>query len=73
MLVLGESSTPICNVNQLACYTTAVQKHREQRSLNNKSTAEGNDDCNCLPTCVDVTYEAEVSELQYVDGNVNVK
>lgn len=60
-------------MNQLACFTVAVQKLREVRGLSSKLKGESNDDCNCLPTCVDVTYEAEVCELQYVDGSVNVK
>lgn len=60
-------------MTQLLCYSNAVQKHREKRSLKNKRNIDFDDECNCLPTCVNVEYEAELSELQYTNGNLDSK
>lgn len=67
ILFTGDSETRICGVLDLACYSNAVRIHRS-KNYKNDTAAEFRDNCFCLPSCADVRYATEVTDLKYIVG-----
>lgn len=55
----------------MLCYSEAVRKHRQMRYVNDTSAADFRDRCNCLPSCIDISYETQIAELKYTLNDVN--
>lgn len=66
----GDVQTKICEVEDLACYSAAVKKHRQMRHANDTYIADYRRNCNCLPPCADVQYSTEITDLKYVRQKV---
>lgn len=51
------SNTKVCNATKLRCVLGAERKFL--------SIEKGNDQCNCLPSCTEITYEAQLFQTNY--------
>lgn len=65
---LKEKSSNICNFTQQGCYTDAEANWIMQSWDQNHSA---NDDCNCLPTCNSIEYDAVPSYGDLFDKEVS--
>lgn len=64
---LGDIQTDICGTSKKACYQNV-----EEEILNNDDNGM-EDECNCLPACTSITYEAEYSQANFdFNGFLNV-
>lgn len=61
----GDVNTRICDVKDLACYSSAVNRHRIGRT-GNLTVATFREKCDCLPSCADIRYSTEITDLKYV-------
>lgn len=66
----GDIHTRICDVKDLACYSSAVQRHRLGRQ-ENSTVLTSREKCNCMPSCADIRYSTEITDLKYgpIDEN----
>lgn len=71
-MITGDANTSICDGKELLCYSAAVRKHRQMRYVNDTYAADFRDRCNCLPSCVDISYETQIAELEYTQPNKDV-
>lgn len=66
LIIQGDKNTPICGVAKHSC---AEQTEREMmkasflESLKNAGSAKKR--CNCLPACISVNYDIELSPSKY--------
>jgi Amiloride-sensitive sodium channel len=65
----------VCGISDIKCYQAVIQQSVE-RSLNKSQTSE----CNCLPTCTSISYDADVNYVTISEnylikifGNYNVE
>lgn len=70
LFVGGDEDTPICDINDLPCYSEAVKKHREMRYVNDSYAAYFRENCNCWPSCSDIQYRTEITDLKYMQNKV---
>ncbi|ALC43319.1 CG8546 [Drosophila busckii] len=60
---------PVCGADSLKCYNEAEDKLLLQEFQQGQSTekinARGKTDCNCLPSCTSIAYEAEISQADF--------
>lgn len=62
-----DSKANVCDAEELPCYSAAIKKHRLHHI---KGVPEGeNEECVCSRACMSVSYEAEIVELDYIDGH----
>lgn len=64
------STTPICSQAKVACYDSAEDKLmlsdlRQSLSTGSGFSKFGKTDCNCLPSCTSINYDAEISQADY--------
>lgn len=70
-----DNDTPVCSQSQRQCYESAeeslmltvVRHHSEKGSEKDKISKA---DCNCLPSCTSINYDAEVYETDYDSASV---
>lgn len=63
------NTTPICGLGSVACYSIALEKVRYEvidRSEKRKTPEILN--CNCMPTCNSITYEANIANSMLTFG-----
>lgn len=63
-------STKICNQKKVECYNEAEDELMLQKVLTNLDFVEVNQehgkiDCNCLPSCTSISYDAELSQTDF--------
>lgn len=55
----GDNQTEICGISKINCYQFI------DRDVHNYVHNGMEDDCNCLPACTSITYEAEFSQANF--------
>jgi len=60
---------PVCGAGNLKCYNDAedelLLKEFEQGMATEGENIRGQTDCNCLPSCTSIAYEAEISQADF--------
>ncbi|XP_055382467.1 pickpocket protein 28-like [Condylostylus longicornis] len=63
------TSIPVCGSQKIDCYNQAedalLKNEFEQGLKTSKENYRGETDCNCLPACTSIAYEAEISQADY--------
>lgn len=59
-LLTGDRNTKICGPNAIPCYRNA-----EITLLTNISAKSFREQCNCLPECTKIEYNAEIDRVKY--------
>lgn len=62
--------TPVCGALKVKCYNEAEDDHLWKEftdGLRKEKTYShgGNTECNCLPSCTSITYDAETSQADF--------
>lgn len=65
------SMTPVCGPSNISCYKSAEYEVMKEEFLKIEAGNElGNDNCNCLPGCTSISYDAEISNTKFTyDSN----
>lgn len=62
-------NVPVCGSRKLKCYNEAedelLLKEFEQGLNTEDENYRGQTDCNCLPSCTSIAYEAEISQADF--------
>ncbi|EDW17776.1 pickpocket protein 28 [Drosophila mojavensis] len=62
-------NVPVCGLGNLTCYNEAEDKLLVQEFNQSVATkadnVRGQTDCNCLPSCTSIAYEAEISQADF--------
>ncbi|XP_064539836.1 pickpocket protein 28 [Drosophila montana] len=62
-------NVPVCGAGNLKCYNDAedelLLKEFEQGMATEGENYRGQTDCNCLPSCTSIAYEAEISQADF--------
>ncbi|KAH8375195.1 hypothetical protein KR200_002252 [Drosophila serrata] len=60
---------PVCGAASLKCYNEAedelLLREFNQGLMNSDENARGETECNCLPSCTSIAYEAEISQADF--------
>ena len=66
---LGDVSTPVCGAKSIKCFDraedTLLKNEFDQGLKTSKVNFRGETECNCLPACTSIAYEAEISQADY--------
>lgn len=66
---LGNLNVPVCGSANMKCYNEAedelLLKEFEQGLVTEEENLRGQTDCNCLPSCTSIAYEAEISQADF--------
>lgn len=65
-----DADTPVCGAKSVTCYNEAEDDHLWQEFYDGLSKASsyahgGNTECNCLPSCTSISYDAELSQADF--------
>lgn len=66
-----DTSTPVCGAKSVTCYNEAEDAHLWQEFYDGLSRKEssyshgGSTECNCLPSCTSIAYDAEMSQADF--------
>lgn len=64
-----DDKTPICGASKIACYDQAeddlLRKQYIGGITSNTHTQHSQIECNCLPACTSITYNAEISQAPF--------
>jgi acid-sensing ion channel, other len=52
-----------CGISDIKCYQSVIQQSVEHNANQNSST-----DCNCLPACTTITFDAEINQISILTG-----
>lgn len=58
--------TPICGSAKITCYDQAEDDLLHEQYINGIDANKGSpNECNCLPACTSIKYDAEISQAPY--------
>lgn len=57
--------TPVCGAQSIQCYNDAEDELMREEMKEGKQNIRGYMDCNCLPACTSITYDAETSQADF--------
>lgn len=61
-----DANTPICGAAKIACYNEAEDNLLKKQFMEGLSLGQEEiKDCNCLPACTSITYDAEISQAPF--------
>lgn len=60
----GDAKTPICGAHKIACYNEAEDELLKKFFTDglDKNRIPDKKECNCLPSCTAIAYDAEISQ-----------
>lgn len=65
----GNDSVPVCGAASIGCFNRAEDalflKEFKQSIKDSGEFNRGETDCNCLPACTSIAYEAEISQADF--------
>lgn len=69
-VLLGDNQTRVCGNQQIKCYDEAQTAFlRKDYRGGQRNVTRPRKSCNCLPSCMSITYEMETSQGVYnADG-----
>lgn len=64
-----DQDTPVCGAMSIQCYNDAedalLQREITEGLAGSKLNQRGQTECNCLPSCTSITYDAETSQADF--------
>ncbi|GAB0099479.1 pickpocket protein 28 [Sergentomyia squamirostris] len=64
-----DPDTPICGAANIGCYNEAedqlLQREIKEGLQDSKLNVKGQTQCNCLPACTSIAYDAEISQADF--------
>lgn len=62
-------TTPVCGAAKITCYNQAEDELLQEEFIEGLQTSKlnyrGETKCNCLPSCTEIVYDAEISQAEY--------
>lgn len=64
---IGDSNAPICGSNKTGCYNQAEDDMLQKffKDGLDKTRIPDDSECNCLPSCTSIAYDAEISQAKF--------
>lgn len=61
-----DDTAPICGTSKISCYDQAEDDLIQEQYVNGiTDDRNSHSECNCLPACTSIRYEAEISQAPF--------